>query len=333
MLAACAAAAPRGDYVWKDGKWVPAAKPAEGTGAGELVILRGYVEQKERKKAVSAAKRFRKKYPGDPGREEATFLAGQAELDAKRYYQAYEWFEKQIDEHPNGRLLERALTREMAAAEAFLRGEKRIVGKIFRLPARDEGLEILRRIAEHAPGSIIAEKALLRIGEYHAGRGEHAEAAEAYDNYLQLFGKSRRAPEAMLKAARAMLASYKGVPYDETPLIEAEQRFKVIRSQYPATAKKARVETSLERITEIRAQRAWRTARFYARTGRPKAARFYYQQVIDRFPGSRWAAEARRALGGAAAAPKPKPAPATRPAGGSRPTTLPAGPSVKGGEK
>ncbi len=334
LLAMGVVEAPAGEYVWKDGKWVPAAKPVEGTVEGELAIIRTHIARRDRKEALAAVGRFLARYRDEPACEEAMLLGGQAELDAGRYYQAYERFETMLDRYPNGRFLERALSREMDVANAFLAGKKRIVGKVFRLPARDEGLDILRRIAEHAPGSLVAESAMLRVGEHHYQQGEYAESADAYDEFLQLFPRSGRVPHAMLQAARAMFASFQGVPYDETPLIEAEQRYKVILDQYPAAARKAKAQQVLRQIAELRAERAFETGRFYERTKRPKAAKFYYRQVVDQYPDSAWAGEARAALGGrpvfrvprpkARPAPKPEPAPKAGPEPKPEPRPAPA---------
>lgn len=123
----------------------------------------------------------------------------------------------------------------------------------------------------------------------------------------------------------------------------------------------------LRQISELRAERAFQTARFYERTKCPKSAKFYYQQVVDQYPGSPWAAQAQAALGGrpitrtpkpqAAPAPrpeptppptpttepapkpvpkpKPRPKPSTRPATAPKPVDLEklAQPSRKGGKK
>jgi len=324
LLAVATAEVTASEYVWKDGKWTAAAKPAEGTVAGELALIRMHVARRDRKQALVAVERFLARYGDSDACEEALLLSGQAELDAERYYQAYEQFETMLDRYPNGQFLERALSREMDVANAFLAGKKRIVAKVFRLPARDEGLEILRGIAEHAPGSAIAEKALLRIGTYHFERSEFAESADAYDEYLQLFPKSARAPDAMLRAAQAMFASFKGVPYDETPLLEAEQRYKVIIDQYPAAARRAKAKQILRQIAVLRAERTYETARFYQRTKRPESAAFYFRQVVQEYPGSAWAVEARAALGGRTARPVPRPEPKPKPAPTPSATTQPA---------
>jgi outer membrane protein assembly factor BamD (BamD/ComL family) len=106
------------------------------------------------------------------------------------------------------------------------------------------------------------------------------------------------------------------VAYDEMPLIEAEQRYKILLDQYPAAAKKARAAEILKEINDLRAQRTYETAKFYTRVSRPEAAKFYYRQVADHYSSSRWAGEARASLGSSY-----KPAP---PGATPRPTTAPA---------
>lgn len=285
-------AAGQTEHEWKDGKWVPVAAPAEGTAAGELALIRNHADAGRHGKVVKLADAFVGKYPGDPSREEVMLLAGEAEMGRGRYYQAFEWFNKQLNEFPAGRYYERALDREFRVGEAFLAGKKRIVGKVIRLPATDEGLEILSRIAEQAPGSAIAEKALLRIGDHHYAKGEYLDAAGAYDNFLELFGKSGHVPYAMLQAARAIYASFDGVDYEETPLIEAAQRLQAFQVRYPEAAQKADAEEMLRRITDLRAEKAYATGQFYERTRRASAAAFYYRQVIDGYPQTQWAAKA-----------------------------------------
>lgn len=283
-------------YEWKGGKWVRAAKPARGTPPGELALVRQLFQDGRYKKTVKAAKKFRSKYQADPGYEEVCLLAGRAEIKRGRYYQAFEWFEKQLDQHPAGRLSDRALQREFEVAEAFLGGKKRVILGFIRIGAVDDGLEILTRIAEHAPGTNIAAKSLLRIADYHYQKGQWVEAAEAYDLFLDLFGKSPEAARAMLQAAQATYSSFRGIRFDDTPLLEAEQRFSIFAESYPAAARKAGVGRMLKQIAFARGEKLYQTGRFYERTKRPSAAAFYYKQLINAYPETQWAVDARTAL-------------------------------------
>jgi outer membrane assembly lipoprotein YfiO len=302
------------DLVEKDGKWVRLAEPKEGTAAGELSLLRQDLDGKRYGDALKHAQRFLKRYPADPLREEVMGLAGDAELARGHYWQAYEWCEKQLAAFPGGEGMERALKREMEVAEAFLAGKKRIAARVFRLPARSEGIDILQRIAEHAPGTPTAEAALLTIGDYYYNQGQWADAVSAYDNYLKLFPRSRHAEHAELHAAQALRRSYRGAQYDETPLLEAEQRFGAFHERYPAAARQANVEQVLRQIRAARAEKQFEVGRFYARTGRKAAAAQYFNLVVDAYGDTDWAVRAEAELT-RLGQPRSRPAPAaSRPA-------------------
>lgn len=281
------------EYILKNGKWVAAPKAQKGTVSGELAMIRKMLAAGQFKAARDEADAFVKAHPDSPACEEAMLLGAQAEIDRGLYYQAFERLQAMIAKYPNGTFLERALAREMQCAEAFLAGKKRIVGRILRLPATDEGLTILRKVFEHAPGTDIAERAILRIGDFHFSRKAYDDAVDAYDEFLALHPRSARVPAVMAKAASAMYESFKGVAYDETPLVEAENRYKAMIEQYPDEARKAKAPEVLREIQTIRAERAFETAKFYERTNRPKSAQYYYRKVVEEFPATAWASEAR----------------------------------------
>jgi len=283
-------------YEWKGGEWTAVAEPAEGTPEGELSLIRQHLQRGHNRTVVKLAERFLRVYPNVSGREEVMLLAGEAELNRRRYFQAFEWFNRQLQEYPSGRYSDRALDREFQVAEAFLAGEKRVVLGVLRVPARDDGVDILHRIAEQAPGSEIAERALLRVADYYYRRGDYVDAAEAYDHFIELFGKSTRLPYARLQAARAIYKTYSGPQWDETPLVETEQRLLEFRERYPMAAEKAGVEGMLRRIRELRAEKLEVIAEFYERTSHLRAAVFYHRRTLALYPDTSWAKQAEKDL-------------------------------------
>ncbi len=321
LLVAMAAAPASSEVklVRKDGKWVRQAAPVKGTPAGEAALIEQKIDRGKYRSAVKAAKKFLKRYPRSPLREEVLGLAGNAELRRKRYWQAYEWYEKQLAQFPSGEHFEQALEKEMQIAEAFLAGKKRIALGIFRLPAKQEGLDILQGVAGHAPSSLQAESALLTIGEYHFNKGDWALTIEAYEQFLKLLPKSRRAPQAQLALAEATLRSYRGPMWDETPLIEAQQRYKAFAEKYPSKARKAQVENILKEIHSSRAEKQYETGRFYVRTDKPKAAAHYFGIIVREYPDTDWSERAQAELDKINPTKKPsdktkkKPEPTTKP--------------------
>lgn len=284
------------ELVLQDGQWVQVAEPVPGTAEGDIAMVRQAVEKGNYQSAIRQADTFIKAYPGDPQVEQAYYLSGEAELARGRYWQAFKRYEKQLDNFPNGTLFERTLTREVVIADAFLAGKKKVVWGIFVLPAQADGLKILERVAERFPGSSLAEQSLMKIGDYYYSRQMWVEAAEAYKHYQDVFGNRARGSQAELKAANATLNSYKGPQFDDTPLVEAEQRYKAFAARYPAEAGREHIETVLGGIESDKAQKDYDTARFYARVARPGPAAFYYRQVIALYPTTDYAQQSRQAL-------------------------------------
>ncbi|KKL73839.1 hypothetical protein LCGC14_2070860, partial [marine sediment metagenome] len=133
-------------------------------------------------------------------------------------------------------------------------------------------------------------------------------ASAHYDNFLKLFPKSRRAVHAELRSAESFHLAYRGPLYDETPLVEAEHRYRAFAASHPAKAAEVQVERKLKEIHALRAAKGYHVGRFYLRTDQPEAAEFYFRLVVKDYAGTRWAGRARAAMAKLAGGPaKEKP--------------------------
>jgi len=282
--------------VWSGQGWVKAPPPEPGSAEGGLANIRSLVEAGQDSRALKAVDRFLQAHPASPAREEAMNLAGQALINLGRYWDAYDRFEQQLSNYPNGAFFDRALDREYMIACAFLQGRRRRAMKIFRVGARDDGIDILMRIAAHSPGSDLAERALLRVADYHFDRREYPEAIAVYDEFVKSRPRSTRRAYAMLRAARASLLSFRGVKWDETPLLDASVRFRVFARAYPVAAKRENIVGILTEIRQTLAHKVYHSGMFYERTDRPRSAVFYYRKVLREYPDSQWADDAKLRL-------------------------------------
>jgi outer membrane protein assembly factor BamD (BamD/ComL family) len=140
-----------------------------------------------------------------------------------------------------------------------------------------------------------------------------------------VFSKSPRAAYAMLQAAKSSYASFRGVDWDDTPLLDARQRYEAYRERFPLQAEQANVPRTLETIRLTLAQKMYGIGVFYERVHRPDAAKFYYKKVIETYPGTPSQSAASAALmrlglsAPLAPATQPASAPATAPAAEERP--------------
>jgi len=180
---------------------------------------------------------------------------------------------------------------------------------------------MLFRIQERAPGSPIAEKALLRTADYYYHTSQFDLAADAYAAYARNFSRSPEVPRVRLQEAFATLAQFRGPRYDATPLIDARAMFREIIERYPELAREENLPEFIERIDNTLATKLYLTADFYRRTNQPHAAVFLYRMLLKTYPQSHDAGlaqnELRKMPAWALAEPAPPPAvlaaPSTQP--------------------
>jgi outer membrane assembly lipoprotein YfiO len=282
--------------IWSGHGWAKAPPPAPGSAEGDLADIRSLIDSGQNARAIKAVDKVLLAHPSSSAREEAMNLAGQARMNQGRYWDAYDWFERQLANYPNGVFFDRALDREFTIARAFLQGRRRRAMKIFRVSARDDGIDILMRIAAHSPGSDLAERALLQVADYHYDRREYPEAIAVYDEFAKSHPRSGRRAYAMLRSARASLLTFRGIKWDETPLLDASVRFRVFARAYPAQAKRENIAGILAEIRQTLAHKVFYSGTFYERTNSPRSAVFYYRKVLREYPDSQWANDARQRL-------------------------------------
>lgn len=262
------------------------------TGLGEVRRLLAIGEPKEARDRVEA---WLETVPDESRYYEAVLLLGETYFESGDFWKALEQYNV-VAENASGELFREANRRSVDVARAFLSGEKRIVWRIFRLPAYDEGIEILDRVWERMPGTPLGEFALKLRADYFFRRGEVDIAQDEYANLAQQYPSGRFYQLALLRTAEAADAAFPGVKFDDLALIEAQQRYARVQAEFPAFAERERIAERLDGIRELRAQKDLEIGKWYERTDQPAAAEFYYRAVLVDWPNTLAAAEARTRL-------------------------------------
>jgi outer membrane protein assembly factor BamD len=237
-----------------------------------------------------------KKNPKAPDRDRALFLLAEAYYQYGDRTRAFYHLDELMDYYGESRLFYPALEKQYHIADAYLRGYK---NRLFGLPvigAEDDGIEMLFRIQERAPGSPLAERAVLRTADYYYDHAQYDLAADVYAHYARRYPRSPLLPRVQLRRAFASLAQFRGLNYDATPLVDAKAQLEAFRTLYPQMAEEENVAAVIERINATLSAKLYHTADFYNRTHAPRSAAYTYRYLISRYPESRDAAKAQRQL-------------------------------------
>jgi outer membrane protein assembly factor BamD (BamD/ComL family) len=290
-------------YDPKTGEWLELPPAEPGTAEGDLEIARATLARADGGRDVRTARkllqRWIKTYYDSPHNGEALFYYADAEFQLGNFMKAYETYERILDDYGGTDLAQRSLRNELVVAEVFLSGRwRKVWGGMIRLPAQDEGLDILERLATNrAPGTPIGEMALKTKADYYYNRGEFSDAEQEYGRLAREYPRSRYVKLALLRSAQASFASFHGVRFDDGALVEAEERFEQFRKKYPRAAEEENVPLLLEQIRNSRAQKEYTIGQFYERTKHPSAAAYYYRSVMKYWPDTTWATLAESRLG------------------------------------
>ncbi|MCK4340540.1 MAG: outer membrane protein assembly factor BamD [Phycisphaerae bacterium] len=280
-------------------EWVARERPPELGPEDELDEARTLLAAGEPRQARKLLKQWLEENPDSERYFEAEYLLGETYFESRDYWKAVERHQT-VAENAAGELFHTANERCVDVARAFLSGQKRILWKIFRLPAYDDGIEILDRVWQREPGTQLGELALKLKADYYFTHGDVDLAQDEYANLALQFPSGRYIQLAMLRTAVAAEAGFPGIQFDDRPLIEAAERYRQFQAAFPAYAERENVAERIEGIRQQRGEKDLDIARWYERTRRSDAAQFYYRQILKDWPDTLAATEARarlRALG------------------------------------
>jgi outer membrane protein assembly factor BamD (BamD/ComL family) len=316
----------------RDGRWREAGtkvQPSATQRAAEPMLERVEIllDQRKYKEAEKQGIRWLLKNRRSPSRDRGLMLVARALYGYGNRIRSFYYLDELMDTYPDSPLYGDALRMQYRIAERYLEGYKR---RLFGLPilgAQEEGIEMLFRIQNRAPGSPLAEQALLRTADFYYHDGQYDFAADAYGWYLRTYPRSPEVPRVKLRQAFSSLLQFRGIRFDPTPMIDARQQLRDVAANHPELAERENVAVVLERIDRALAEKLYETGDFYRRTREPRAAAYTFRQLIDTYPDSPRAADAREKLDDLPRWALAAPPPPARDA--SAATTMPAQPPAR----
>jgi outer membrane protein assembly factor BamD len=287
---------PTPSWLLQNGVWVPLVAPNPDTPAGQVAEMISELNSGRPKHIPKQARRWIKANKTNPLAPEVLLLRGDAYNAMGAKYTALFAYEDLLDNYPTSPLYGPCLRREYNIACAFLRGYKRKFLGMRILPVSGDALELLRRIQDRQRGSPLAELAGIRVADYYYHDSRFHRAFQSYQDFLRRYPYSQFVIKATIMEVQCLLATFRGVKFDLTPLRNADAQLETLTQEYPHFAQMLQVKALEERIYQIEGHKELEIARFYIRFSKPTAARYYYNRVINDWPDTQWAKTAKKEL-------------------------------------
>ncbi len=283
-----------GFWVWtpKTGRFENAKDVGKDTPSAQAKFAK---EQKDAEQALQQWRSLLKRFPDSPQAAEALYNIGRIYEDLHRYYAAHKAYKELLTKYPFSPYFVKALEREYNLGLKFLQGYRRKFWDITK-PIENPAPEIFDLIISVSPNGKYAPPALYYKGLYLKKKKRFAEAKSAFEKLLRSYPDSDFADKAEYQLAMCYYEMSLDPQYDQeytTKAIEALRRF---IKKYPDSTFRPRAEELIAGLEEKKAQHLLEVARFYLKQGNSRSAKIYLEDVLDHYPGTKSAREAKEIL-------------------------------------
>ena len=155
-----------------------------------------------------------------------------------------------------------------------------------------EALRALEHVHTHDVMGPVADKALFWCGYVNYVRGNFNEADHFFSQMIEVHKDSPLRPQAVAYAIQAKNNATGGAVYDARKCAEALQLVHTAEATMPELTQNPEMAEKLTRakfaIRSQQAEKDFKTAEYYERTGHPGSAVFYYELVRRRYAGTKY---------------------------------------------
>ncbi len=157
-------------------------------------------------------------------------------------------------------------------------------------------LEALKAIWLYDPRGPLADDAIMLTASHHLRVGNYQESDRYFSMLREEYPNSPHLQTSFVLGSHVKLMSYQGAGYDVKQLEDARQLKESTLRLFPNIPEKDRLKEELAKIEEAEAQRTWELVRFYRRKNKPKAVVIHAEEILQKYPNSQYAPQARELL-------------------------------------
>lgn len=282
-------------WVWtpETNKWVNPKYAVKETPAEQLEFALEHYEAKDYKAAIKEFNKLLKHYPRAKEAPESQYYIGLCWEDQKEDYKAYQAYQKVIDRYPFSERSAEIVRRQYDIGERMLEGinQKSAFVKSFS-GANYNVIEIFKKVIKNAPYGDLAAPAQYKIGLYLMEQGLFQEARDEFEKTVNDYPDSEWAKAAQYQIAVTDAKRSTDAEYDQKVTKVAVAEFESFLESNPDAELSAEAKEKIAELRNKEAENNMVIAEFYEKQKNFKAAKIYYQIVIDDYNDSSWVQKA-----------------------------------------
>jgi len=280
-------------WIWtpKTGKWINPKTMPKDNPKEQFAYAKSFYDLKKYEEAKREFRKLIKVYPKSAESAESQYYLGKAEEEQGKLYEAFQAYQLMIDKYPFSERIQEVIEREYKIAEKFMAGEKRkALGVV--LPVDNPAIEIFGKVVENSTYGPLAAKAQYKLGLVLKGLLRYYEAEEEFNKVVSRYPDSEWSAAAKFQIASCRSSLSKGSAYDQGAAQEAKEKFEAFVREHPDAVLSLDAQKNISSIREKEAEASYNIAVFYEKQKAFDSAKIYYNDIVNNYAESPWAAQA-----------------------------------------
>ncbi len=268
------------EWTPKTNKWINPKLAVKETPEAQYAWADEYVAKKDYSVAIRKLEQLIEVFPASPYAAKARYHIGEIYQMAGEKEKAFQSYQKVLDNYPGSDLVTTAVSKQFVIGGQFANKKQ---GGWFSF-LRSDPADLLTRTVTAAPYAAEAEKALYDLGNYHFREKHFQEAIDTFDRLVQDYPESQYGPAAELKAGKANFKIYRKQKNNEDLLLNTSTRLASFLARYPDNKDNGRAQKLYNQTRELLAGKVLDVAQFYEKNKNRKAAKVYFEKVVNDYP-------------------------------------------------
>jgi outer membrane protein assembly factor BamD (BamD/ComL family) len=214
---------------------------------------------------------------------------------------AYEAFQKFIDDYRSSPRFNEAIQQQFEIAEEAKAGKKQ--PRMLVIPMKLDKSTLVKfyqGVIRNSPYGKYAPYAQFAIGEVYQDDGDKPAANAAYQQVVENYPNTQLAAEAQFRIGAISSAAARKTQ-DASNLVTARDALETYKASNPGGERSGEADSTIKELNSSEAARSLEIAKFYEKSGKPKAAAIYYNEAL-KLGAPEAAADAQKGLANLAAA-------------------------------
>jgi outer membrane protein assembly factor BamD len=262
----------------------------------QLEVAQEAYNRKDYGLALKASRRTVNQWPFSDYAPQAQYLVGRCLEAEKQDEKAFKAYQTLITQYPKVENYEEIIQRQFEIANRFLNGQwrKRLTYIPFP-PDMDSTIKLYEQIIQNGPYSKIAPQAQMNIGAAHEQKfvKDYPASAKAYERAADRYSDEKAGVDALYKVGEAYNKQAKRAEYDQSIAALAIGTYTDFMTLHPADPRVPEAQKTIESLKTEQARGSFDIAQYYERNRRWQGALIYYNEVLLKDPGSKYAETAR----------------------------------------